>query len=446
MGSGMVNSRSFDLLNIYMNGIPVGQLTKLSTGAMTFQYDAEWLNMPGVRPLSLSLPLRQDLYQGDQVYNFFDNLLPDSDRTRAKIQARFQIPSRQPFDLLAAIGADCVGAIQLCPIDAVPNPIDRIQVEPLSTDAIAAMLSGDSNSPLGMIESTNEFRISIAGAQEKTALLWYQNQWCRPLGATPTSHIFKLPIGVLSNNNIDLSESCENEWLCLEIAKAFGLSTANAEIQQFNEVKVLIVERFDRRWSSNGQRLLRLPQEDMCQALGRSPSLKYQSEGGPSIAEIMQILLGSADASSDRDHFFRTQILFWLLAATDGHGKNFSLYLEPENRYRLTPLYDILSTYPLMRTNAVPKQKAKMAMAVRGKKNYYYWNTIQARHFISTAKLVNFSEIQAEQILWEMLEGVDRAIALVIATLPPDFPTHISDPIFEGMSTLAQTQLRSRSI
>jgi HipA-like protein len=245
------------------------------------------LNTPGKRPISLSLPLQQDVYQGDRVYNFFDNLLPDSDRTRAKIQARFQIPGRQPFDLLTAIGGDCVGAIQLCPIGTMPNSIEGIQSEPLSTDEIAAMLSGDDHSPLGMVESTNEFRISIAGAQEKTALLWHQNQWCRPLGATPTSHIFKLPIGLLSNNNIDLRESCENEWLCLEIAKAFRLATANAEIQQFNDVKVLIVEQFDRRWSRNGQQLLRLPQEDRCQALGRSPSLKYQADGGPGIVEIM---------------------------------------------------------------------------------------------------------------------------------------------------------------
>jgi serine/threonine-protein kinase HipA len=442
----MVNAKSIHCLNVLLNGILVGQLTKLSTGAMAFQYDSTWLSTPGTRPISLSLPLRQDPYQGDQVYNFFDNLLPDSDRTRAKIQARFQIPSRQPFDLLAVIGADCVGAIQLCPVGSSPKQTTGIQFEPLSTNEIAAMLSGDSNAPLGMMQSSDEFRISIAGAQEKTALLWYQNQWCRPLGTTPTSHIFKLPIGVISNNNIDLSDSCENEWLCLEIAKAFGLPTAHAEIQSFNHVKVLVVERFDRRWSNNGTQLLRLPQEDMCQALGRSPSLKYQSDGGPGIVEIMEILLGAVDATGDRERFLRSQILFWLLAATDGHGKNFSLYLEAENRYRLTPLYDIISAYPLMQTNTLPKQKVKMAMAVRGKKNYYYWDKIQARHFMATAKLVNFPESQAEQILWEMLDQVDTAIEQVIKILPNDFPQHISEPIFQGMRTLSQTQLQSRSM
>jgi serine/threonine-protein kinase HipA len=182
----MVNAKPINRLNVLLNGMLVGQLTKLSTGALAFQYDVAWLSLPGARPLSLSLPLRQDPYQSDQVYNFFDNLLPDSDRTRAKIQARFQIPSRQPFDLLAVIGADCVGAIQLCPADSSPKQSAGIQVEALSTNDIAAMLSGDHNAPLGMVQSSDEFRISIAGAQEKTALLWHQNQWCRPLGTTPS--------------------------------------------------------------------------------------------------------------------------------------------------------------------------------------------------------------------------------------------------------------------
>jgi serine/threonine-protein kinase HipA len=445
MGSGMVspnrvNSGRSNRLQVLMNGIHVGQLTKLPTGAMTFQYDRDWLTMPGSRPISLSLPLGPDLQQGAQVYNFFDNLLPDSDRTRAKIQARFQLPSRQPFDLLAAIGVDCVGAIQLYPVDQIPSSINSIQAESLSIDEIATMLGGHDNAPLGMMESMDDFRISIAGAQEKTALLWYQNQWCRPLGPTPTSHIFKLPIGVLSNNNIDLRESCENEWLCLEIAKAFGLPTASAKIQRFNAVKVLVVERFDRRWSNDGQLLLRLPQEDFCQALGRSPSLKYQADGGPGIAEIMQVLLGAEDATGDRERFFRSQILFWLLAATDGHGKNFSLYLEADSRYRLTPLYDILSTYPLMKSGAVPRQKAKMAMALRGKKNYYEWNQIQSRHFSSTAKFVDFSITSAEQILEEMLGQVEAIVAQIEASLPPDFPNHVKEPIFEGMLTLAKPQ------
>ncbi|NJL42355.1 MAG: type II toxin-antitoxin system HipA family toxin, partial [Pseudanabaena sp. SU_2_4] len=193
--------------------------------------------------MSLSLPLRQQAFEGDLVYNFFDNLLPDSKNIRARIQKRFQVLSSQPFDLLAAIGADCVGAIQLCQDGILPS-INETRAKPLSTEAIAKLLKGYATIPLGMAEEFDDFRISIAGAQEKTALLWHEGKWCYPIAATPTSHIFKLPIGFISNNNFDLSDSCENEWLCLQIAKDLVYPTANAQIQYFDDIKVLVVERF----------------------------------------------------------------------------------------------------------------------------------------------------------------------------------------------------------
>jgi serine/threonine-protein kinase HipA len=428
-------------LQVLMNGRLVGYLRKLSSGAMNFQYAPEWLATPGARPISLSLPLKAAAYEGDRVYNFFDNLLPDSERIRAMIQARFRISSSQPFDLLAAIGLDCVGAIQLCAEQSFTG-VEQVLAQPLSTAEIVQLLEGYRTTPLGMLESVDDFRISVAGAQEKTALLWYQGQWCRPRGVTPTSHIFKLPIGFIVHSNLDLSASCENEWLCLEIAKAFGFETAHVEVQQFETIKVLVVERFDRRWSANGKWLMRLPQEDMCQALGVSPSLKYQSDGGPGIADIMKVLLGSRHADADRETFFRSQILFWLLAAPDGHGKNFSLYLEPEGRYRLTPLYDVMSAYPLIQTNARPKQKVKMAMALRGtKKNIYAWDMIQPRHFLSMANAIGFSSQKAESLLVEMLEQVDQVVGQVSGRLPSDFPTDISEPILQGILSLAQQQL-----
>jgi serine/threonine-protein kinase HipA len=162
-----------------MNGQLVGYLRKLSSGATTFQYAPEWLATSGARPISLSLPLKATAYESDRVYNFFDNLLPDSERIRAMIQARFQIASSQPLDLLAAIGADCVGAIQICSEQAVAD-VEKVVAQPLTTKEIVQILEGYRTAPLGMIESIDDFRISVAGAQEKTALLWYDGQWCLP--------------------------------------------------------------------------------------------------------------------------------------------------------------------------------------------------------------------------------------------------------------------------
>ncbi|MGB7417456.1 MAG: HipA N-terminal domain-containing protein, partial [Thermosynechococcaceae cyanobacterium] len=233
-----------ETLHVLMNGRLIGALGQANTGAITFQYAKEWLETPGARPLSLSLPLRGAIYDGGPVYNFFDNLLPDSKAIRDRIQVRFQTQTSRPFDLLSAVGLDCVGAVQLCSQQPWPK-VDEVSKRVLSDNEIAKLLRGYRISPLGMTKEADDFRISIAGAQEKTALLKYKGKWCLPSGPTPTSHIFKLPIGFIQNNSVDLSESCENEWLCLEIAKAFGLPVANASIQKFEDIKVLVVERFD---------------------------------------------------------------------------------------------------------------------------------------------------------------------------------------------------------
>ncbi|WP_318481433.1 type II toxin-antitoxin system HipA family toxin [Photobacterium leiognathi] len=423
-----------DVLTVAMNGILVGSLTKASSGAISFQYDPSWLSRPGARAISLSMPLRHDAYHGDIPYNFFDNLLPDNEEIRSRIQTRFQAATKRPFDLLSKIGSDCVGAIQLYPPQHSLQDVRQIQTEPLTESRMAQVLRGyQSDAPLGMLDDMDDFRISIAGAQEKTGLLWYQNQWHLPLGSTPTSHILKLPIGILPYKNIDLSDSCENEWLCLKIAAAFGFEVNDATIIYVEEVKALALTRFDRRWSQDGSWLMRLPQEDMCQALGVAPALKYESDGGPNIASIMQFLLGSRTSTQDREVFFKAQILFWLLAAIDGHGKNFSLFLEPESRYSMTPLYDIISAYPLMDSNSIPKQKAKMAMALTGTKKYYKWQTIQPRHFLSTAKAVGFSTQRANELMSEMKNQAPSVIEKVRQQLPNDFPTDISESIFNGV-------------
>lgn len=426
-------------LSVLLNGVLTGTLIKHKDGGLEFHYSQSWLETAGARPISLSLPLSNQPYVGDLVYHFFDNLLPDNELIRARIQTKFHTETTQPFDLLASIGKDCVGAIQLIQ-DEVHTFKHEIKAEPISDKEIANLLKNYQTNPLGMTNHNDNFRISIAGAQEKTAFLFHKNQWCKPLGETPTSHIFKLPIGIIQHAQIDLNDSCENEWLCLKIAEAFELPVAKANIQIFDNVKVLVVERFDRKYASDHSWLMRLPQEDICQALGVSPNLKYQSDGGPGISNIMNLLLGSTIPDHDRNLFFQAQILFWLLAATDGHAKNFSLFIEPEGKYRMTPLYDILSTYPIIAKKQLQKQKIKMAMALKGETNHYRWNEIQKRHFLSAAKNAQFSVAEAETLLKTMLEKVDAVITTIEKQLPQDFPSAISDSIFEGMK-LAKQQL-----
>lgn len=425
-------------LHVALNGTVVGMLEKHVGGAMSFVYQDEWLAQAGARAISLSLPLQPEPFRGDVVYNFFDNLLPDSEFIRSRIQTRFRTTTKRPFDLLASIGSDCVGAIQLYPEHAEVAPVKQVNAVPVSDEEIEQLLQGYREAPLGMGPDSDDFRISLAGAQEKTALLWFDNQWCRPQGSTPTSHIIKLPIGHIAYNNLNLSESCENEWLCLRIAEQFGLPVAQTQLARFGEQRVLIVERFDRRWSRDNSWLIRLPQEDFCQALGIPPALKYEADGGPGIAAAMELLLGSQQPLLDRDAFFKSQIVFWMLAAIDGHAKNFSLFIEPETTYRMTPLYDVFSGYPFMHARGIAPQKAKMAMAALGKGRHYRWSQILPRHFISTARAVGYSEEKTLQVMAELKVQTEQAIANVEAMLPDDFPRSVSDAMFAGVRRQAE--------
>lgn len=427
------------ILNVLMNGKHVGKLEKTPSGGLLFTYDTQWINTPGARPISLSLPLVTKSFTGDVVYNFFDNLLPDNPQIKYRIQTKFHAATDQPFDLLASIGRDCIGAIQILDTEIIDTS-NQILFQPIKEKEIASILRNTQNDPLGMTDDSDEFRISIAGAQEKTALLYWKGKWNKPIGTTPTTHIFKLPIGYIQHQQMDLRNSCENEWLCAQIAEAFGLPVAKCDIQHFENVKALVVERFDRKLASDGSWIMRLPQEDMCQALGISPNLKYQSDGGPGIENIMRLLLGSADPILDRDTFFSTQILFWLLAAIDGHAKNFSIRIEADGKYRLTPLYDIMSAHPLVADKQLHSKKIKMAMALKGKSHHYHWHDIHRRHFLSMAKAANYSVQRAEDILDNMLNKINVVIEQVSDQLPNRFPKKIYGPVFEGMK-LAKNKL-----
>ncbi|HIF9311089.1 TPA: type II toxin-antitoxin system HipA family toxin [Photobacterium damselae] len=425
----------------YMNGELVGTLEKHKNGAHTFQYDKNWLTNAVTRPLSLSLKLQLPAITSDAVINYFDNLLPDSPQVRDRIVARYKASSKQPFDLLKEIGKDSVGAIALLPPD-LPYKKEPLSYEVLDDKKLETVLSAyKSDIPLGMIEEEEDFRISVAGAQEKTALLFADEQWCIPKGNTPTTHIIKLPIGEIqqANATLDLKDSVENEYLCIELARALGVAVPNVQIIQTDNIKALAVERFDRRWTKDRAGLLRLPQEDICQVFGMPSSIKYESQGGPGIAQIMELLMGSSNALEDRYNFMRFQVFQWLIGATDGHAKNFSIYIDKGGSYRLTPFYDILSAYPLLGGKGLNIRKLKLAMglkATKGKK--YEISKILPRHFLDTAKDVNFNQDTMQEIIDEMKDALPKAMLQVSATLPKGFPEHIVSSIFENTQKIVK--------
>lgn len=416
----------------WMNNQLVGELTKQTNGAHSFRYAQEWLYNDYARPISLSLPLQIGTLSSDAVINFFDNLLPDNPSIRDRIVRRYHAQSRQPFDLLAEIGRDSVGAVTLLP-QGVQTPEPVMLWEPLNETKLEEILSAyQSDIPLGMIHEEEDFRISVAGAQEKTALLKINSDWCIPKGITPTTHIIKLPIGEIQQPTatLDLSESVDNEFFCLSLARVLGFDVPNIEIVKAGHVRALAVERFDRRWNRGHNMLLRLPQEDLCQVFGLPSSVKYESDGGPGIPKIMEFLLGSSNALQDRYNFMKFQVFQWLLGATDGHAKNFSVFIEAGGSYRLTPFYDIMSAFPVLGGKGLHMRDLKLAMGLKATKGRKYEiNQIYPRHFLALAKEVNFQEREINEILAFFAEEMPAALQVVTESLPEDFSVKVSESI-----------------
>lgn len=426
-----------------MNGELVGAWYASRSGTPLFRYDADWLTSPRARPLSLSLPFvpGNEPHRGAVVADWFDNLLPESAAIRLRLRRRFGTASTGAFDLLMAIGRDCVGAAQLTPSGTAPPDPRHIEADAITDSQVAALLRGVTEvRPLGLGDHPDEFRISIAGAQEKTALLRLRGRWHVPRGSTPTTHMLKLPLGLVGHMRADLRDSVENEWLCMHLLGELGLPVPNTEIGVFSddvgEEKALIVERFDREAATvSGSRrkwITRLPQEDFCQALGIPATRKYEADGGPGIRDGLALIAGGNRPTADSLVFAKAQLAFWLLAAPDGHAKNFSIFLRRDG-YVLTPLYDVISAWPIIGRgrNQWAQQEVKLAMAIRGTKPHRALNRIAYRQWLQLASQTG-AQHALEQMV-RMVESAEGALHRVESTLPEGFPEQVWTTISRGV-------------
>lgn len=444
-----------------MNGRYVGAWRQVRGGRDRFTYDKGWSMDSQSRALSLSLPMTADgEITSPAVRNYFDNLLPDNQNIRNRLQTRFDTKSADTFDLLQAIGRDCVGAVQLLPEGEEPKNWDRIDATPLKPKQIEAILRAVPTMAAPLLhdqaDEEDDFRISIAGAQEKTALTRIGRAWHRPLNSTPTTHILKLPLGIVGGMKLDLSHSVDNEWLCATLLNELGLQVAATSIGRFGDQRALIVERFDRRWQNVGSAnpgangfvppkeawIARLPQEDFCQARGLPSDKKYESHGGPGMQEILSELSRSENSAMDQQRFLLTQLVFWMLAAPDGHAKNFSIYHRRGGGFGLTPLYDVLSGWPVIgkRSDQIAFKKVKLAMAVRATRAHYKIADVQPQHFQSLAEA--YPTARAWPAMIGLAQRVESAIDKIGKHLPADFPEVVWATITTGMRDQAHTFLQ----
>lgn len=316
----------------------VGTLTR-KAGAITFGYDDQWRADPLSTPLSVSMPLTAAEHDHDVVHPWLWGLLPDNDRVLARWARTFHTTTKHPLGLLAAVGRDLPGRFRLV-AEADVDALEPSGVEWLSEDDVAQLLREvrrDQTAWLGANGAAG--RWSLAGAQPKIALRFDGQRWGRPYGQAATTHILKPAIQDLDQHDL-------NEHLCLQSARGVGVLAARSRVVAIGNERAICVERYDR--VTLGDDVVRIHQEDLCQALGIDPVNKYESDSGPSVPAISALLsrcIGGEAAQSARERFADALALNWLLAGPDAHAKNYSLLLSAD-QVRLAPLYDVASALP----------------------------------------------------------------------------------------------------
>ena len=350
-------------LVVLLNGEEAGRLWRAKSGELRLAYVPAWQEAEDAYPLSLSMPLARREHRGAAVEAYLEGLLPDNDAILRNWGRRFGVSARNPFALLAHVGEDCAGAVQF----AAPERVDAVRsaaagsVTWLSDAEVAQRLRELGRDPAAWREASDTGQFSLAGAQRKTALLRESGRWGVPSGRVPTTHILKPPLA-------DFAGAAENEHLCLALADRLGLPVARSEVLRFEEQVVIAVERYD-RVSIDGE-LVRIHQEDFCQALGWPPRQKYEAEGGPGARAVVGVLREHASRpDADVARFVDALAFNWAVGGTDAHAKNYSVLIGARRQVFLAPLYDIASALPYPKQ--VPLRKMKLAMKVGGE--YQVW-------------------------------------------------------------------------
>ena len=398
------------ILDVYLHRELVGKLVQDEHGIMRFNYVPQWLNRPDATPLSHSLPLTEKRFGRNESRGFFAGILPEQHQ-REMIAKNLGISPNNDFAMLDRIGGECAGAVTFLP-EGQKLPEQENAYRLLTPEALADLLRTLPRRPL--MAGEEGIRLSLAGAQNKIAVHVSSAGISLPLGGAPSTHILKPAIehfeGVVFN-----------EAFCMRLARAIGLNAAPVETRSVDGIDFLLVERYDRIFkqdvSTGKETLMRVHQEDFCQALGIAPENKYQSEGGPSLKDCFNLI---RDASSlpvlDLSALLDAVFFNLLVGNNDAHGKNFS-FLYSHGQTRLAPLYDVLST------SYYPELSPKMAMKIGGE---YDARKLKTQDIERMAEESGLAKSSMKRRLLEVTERV-------ISKLPD---AAINHPTAQGVSKL----------
>lgn len=386
-------------LHVLLDGKHAGTVTENQAGNLTFVYVEEYLSAGAPTPLSLSMPPQPGTYRQRSIRAYMNGLLPDRDDVRDRWGRRFDVNGANPAALLEHMGMDCAGGVQFTTGD-INTALDRPGgLEPLDDAAIHARLKA-------LRQDASEWTVpgerwSLAGAQAKFALARTPDgTWHEPTGSQASTHIFKP--GVTGYRDQAL-----NEHLCLRACSALGVQSAHTEFTDFAGETALVVTRYDRARVQGGA-VVRLHQEDMCQALSVPPKRKYEASGGPTAQQIAHVLRDAGAPEGDVYRFVDALILNYLLGAPDAHAKNYSVLLRG-SQVRLAPMYDVASALPY-EPDRRDHELDQSAMSIGGERTF---GKVTGRHWVKLARSIGVDDGRVVGRVRELAGALPDAVATV---------------------------------
>lgn len=417
-------NRKVKILNVFFHDIQIGKLVS-DNAQLSFQYDELYLESKNSRYLSTSLPLQKEPFTHATSSSFFSGLLPD-ELVRKRLAQYLRISEQNTFALLQEIGGECAGAISLYPEGQTPETKTKPSYRILTNMEASDILSSIHKRP--MMIGENDIRISGAGAQDKLIITLINGKIAIPLKNAPSTHIIKPTIH-------GLKDTVFNEFFCMKLAQSMGLPTPEVYIHWLNNEPYYLIERYDRKNIHDGQ-IIRLHQEDFCQALQIPPEHKYQDEGGPSLQDCFSLLDHSIKsgrmAGINKLILLRGVIFNYLIGNGDAHGKNFSLLYDGE-MISFAPFYDLMST--MIYTDEF---KEKMAMKIA---NNYKFRNVLAKDFDKLADQINFKQSLVQKEIKKMSESIVTTATVLQKNLNKNPKT--ASPIYDDIISALSKQLKN---
>jgi len=378
-------------LKVFFGKEFAGVLASTADQGVVFSYDDSYRTNKSNSALSISMPLSKKEYPQKECLPFFSGLLPEGDVKR-RVSDFLHVSESSTLKLLQELGGECAGMISILPENKNCSvqksyAFNNENYELLDDETLYGFIKNINVRPL--LKAKKELRLSLAGAQEKLPLVYFDKKFYLPKSDAPSTHIVK-PSG-----DGELSTLSINEFVCMKLAQSCGLNVPNVELKTINNTTFLLEERYDR--IVNKKSIKRLHQEDFCQALGIMSDRKYQNDNGPDIAKIYSLIQKECTIPLlDTKEFLKYVIFNFIIGNCDAHGKNYSLLYE-KGSSKLSPIYDAICTL------VYPSLTKKMSMKI-GK--HYEILKVTKQDFVELATCINLKSSIVLKMLDETITNI----------------------------------------